>query len=670
MRREILLLIVVILLVSNISSEIIIDPLQKVYNLEDSFPVKLKIKTTNDVYDFFQVYLLCNSKESEFYKEYLILASGEERIISPSLKLTKEMIESQGICKIKAAFNGDYILTDEFKVSDLIKINLTYDKIEFAPEERILIYGEAIKENGNPANGFVEIKIQRQNSSPMEIQETVNNGLFFLNFTMPKETKSGPYSITLKIYEKDSSAKITNSGTQTHIFVITQVPSFLEISFENKTIEPGTDLKVKAILKDQAGDIISSRAVITIKNPEGKILKQEETQTDEYLQYFIDYDEPAKDWSIFAVSNQISKEEIFSIQEKEDVKIELINNTIILTNIGNIPYNKTVLIKINNETITGNQILSGKTIEVKEQNLMEAVGFMRNPLIWIFIIAVLGFGGFIFLKRSNKDNFGREVESIKTKSSGDNISRMDFKPRQTSSEQPVQNQRIKTVIEPEKEQIQPRKINPQDMMSQGLIIDSKIREAVLSSSISGAKQESSIICLKIKNADEINGGIKETIQKIISLSEERKAVLYNNKEYLFFILSPSITRNLRNERTALDISKIIKETLEDHNKRFREKINYGISLNIGDIVAAKEKDTLKFMGLGNLIVLAKKIASLSDGEILLSESINYRLMSDVKTEKRIQDGVTFYIIRQIKQSSEENKKFISNFVKRFRENKY
>jgi len=45
-------------------------------------------------------------------------------------------------------------------------------------------------------------------------------------------------------------------------------------------------------------------------------------------------------------------------------------------------------------------------------------------------------------------------------------------------------------------------------------------------------------------------------------------------------------------------------------------------------------------------------------------------MSDVKTEKKVQDGVTFYIIRQIKQSSEENKKFISNFVKRFRDNKY
>jgi hypothetical protein len=77
------------------------------------------------------------------------------------------------------------------------------------------------------------------------------------------------------------------------------------------------------------------------------------------------------------------------------------------------------------------------------------------------------------------------------------------------------------------------------------------------------------------------------------------------------------------------------------------------------------------MGLGNVIILAKKIATISQNDILISEAINYRLMSFLKTEKKFKDGVTFYVIREMKQQpSEENKKFLSGFVKRYKENRY
>ena len=102
----------------------------------------------------------------------------------------------------------------------------------------------------------------------------------------------------------------------------------------------------------------------------------------------------------------------------------------------------------------------------------------------------------------------------------------------------------------------------------------------------------------------------------------------------------------------------------EHNKTSNQKIDFGISLNYGSIIAKQEGDSLKFMSIGTLITAAKKIASLAKREILLSEKINEKLRSYIKTEKQMRDKVPVYKITQIKREDEESKKFIRNFLKR------
>ena len=96
----------------------------------------------------------------------------------------------------------------------------------------------------------------------------------------------------------------------------------------------------------------------------------------------------------------------------------------------------------------------------------------------------------------------------------------------------------------------------------------------------------------------------------------------------------------------------------------RTKIDFGISLNYGTIVAKKEKDSLKFMSMGTLITGAKKIASIAKNEILMGEKIKEKLMADVKTEKQIRENVQVFLIKEVKREKEENKKFLGNFVRR------
>jgi len=426
-----------ILLTTLISAEIIISQQNNLYNLGDSFSVPTTIKTNNNIIGFFQMFLLCNNQLQEFYKEYVILSAGEEKNIDPTILLVESLTGGlSGICKIKATLGGEYVLSNEFSISNLLFIELTPDKVEFAPEETITIEGIATKENGEIVDGFIEINIVSQNISFLD---TVNNGLFSVSFSMPKDTPARQYLLNSKVYEKDQEGNITNQGFIDYTIRITQVPTSLEIAYEEPYVEPGTPVRVRAILHDQTGEKIESVAIITIKNADNAIMEQVEKLTDKFLEFPIAYNEPPSKWSVFAISNGLTAESAFSIKEKEKITLELVNKTLILRNVGNVLYNKTILVKIGDESLNINAFLevdeakkytltapdgeynievitdgesrlsdsvflTGKVINIKEtsRGIIEVV---RKPYIWIFIIAIFGFVAFMVARKGYKKSF-------------------------------------------------------------------------------------------------------------------------------------------------------------------------------------------------------------------------------------------------------------------------
>ena len=74
------------------------------------------------------------------------------------------------------------------------------------------------------------------------------------------------------------------------------------------------------------------------------------------------------------------------------------------------------------------------------------------------------------------------------------------------------------------------------------------------------------------------------------------------------------------------------------------------------------------MSMGNFISGAKKTSSVSKGSILFSKEVSDQLRAQIKAEPvKDQEGV--YHIKEIKTYSEENKKFIENFVKKLNADK-
>jgi len=656
MKRGVIILILIICLSSFISADIIFTQQTKsVYNLGDTVHVPVTIKTLTDVNGLFQMDLICNGTAINFYKNGVNLISGEEKNFDSSLVLIKGIIGSnKGACKIKAILGMDYALSNDFKISDSLSISGSLTKKEFDSGESISVTGKVTRETGENSNGFIDASLLTNNVNQNITQfGTINLGTFSTNISLPSTLKAGNYILRLRAYEKNSDGIITNNGFADYNISVRQVPTNLELIMEDKYVMPGTSIKVKIILHDQTGESINSMAFITIKDQNDKILEQDEIQTNQFLEYPIRTNEPPAQWKVFGVSNQLTAEDEFQIKVNENVDIQVVNKTILITNIGNVQYNKTLLVNVGGtplnipvrlsvgeskkyilsapdgeykvdvktgaEEVSNTMSLTGGAVGVKEVHIGH-----YTVLAWILMILILGFIAFtIFRKIYKKPFFGHITSKKKDK-----------------KEMPMlrDNSIMRTT-----------------------------NKAELSLSIKGEKQEASVICLKIKNLREMKsrkGSPAESIQKAMDLAEENKAVSYENQDYLFFIFAPTKTRTFKNEKTALEIAEKIQGLLTEHNKMFNQKMEFGISLNYGTIVAKLENGIFKFMSMGTLITFAKKIASLSRGEVLLGEKMNDLLRLNIRTEKHVREGVSVFSVKEIKRENEEAKKFIEGFMKR------
>jgi hypothetical protein len=635
------------------------------------------------------MYLLCGSKQIPFYMNGINLVAGGESTMDASLILTKDILgDTTGICKIKATLPTEYALTDDFKISNLITIQPNTDQTEFNPGQNILIFGDATKENGQPANGFIDLNIATDNSSNGITQRgTMNNGMYSMNITLPPNMKAGKYLVTLNSYEMTADNSKTNKGFINYNIAIKQVPTSLELLFETNNVAPGTNVSVKAILHDQTGDKIDSTAIITIKKgtTEGVIVEgPSENPTDTYVELPIAYNEPPANWTVFAMSGQLTAESHFVITENKEIKAEMINETLVITNIGNIPYNDTIAIKIGNSsqpfnlslgvdeskkialdasegehelevinekgesifkdtiTITKSR-LTGNAIQIRDASETSVGNFFSRPIVWIFIILVLLGIAFIIIRRRRKKN---QYGSTKT---GTGIGGGLFKKKIN------QQSEVKNI--------------PWENRAIPLSKESKLEtknKASLSLSIKGNKQDVSIVNVMIKNLGEVQekrGNPEEPLQKIIYAAENKKAFVYENQNNLFFILTPSKTRTLRNENAALEIAQTAQEILSGHNKITKYRLNFGISIEYGSILEKIENGIMEFMSLGNLMSNSKKIASASQGEVLMGEKIKEKL-TNVRTEKQDNGRIVSYKIKDIKYHDEEHSRFIKSFIKK------
>jgi len=668
------ILLFVFLLLPLISAEIIINQQpEEIYNLGDTISVPVTISTKTEKSDFLNMELICEDTTKNFPQGIISLEKDGIESRNLILPLEKKFIDDlKGKCSIKVLFGGKSTSTKDFKISDKITVNAEISATEINPNGSILIEGQAIREDGNPIVGFIKVSVNYGNKTLLTQSEKVNKEFFSINIDIPENMAAGAYILKMNVYELDTEGQTTNEGFLNRNIRIKQVPTSLEIIFDEKKVEPGTNLRVKTILHDQTGEEIPSTATLTIKNRRNKIAEQKEVETGEFIEFWISKNELPGEWKVTSECEEFNAESVFEIIKKEDISIEIINRTLTITNTGNIPYNKTALVKLGDETlridvyldlgesqiyrlsapdghyevevtsgdysVSKEVALTGKVTDIKR--VSGKISVIENPIVWIFITLLLGFVTFIVFKRGYQRTF---VGYIKSKVRKKGKKGTGTKTKESAFAKPFQSSKKALVKSGNK--------------------------AEFSLSIKGEKQNVNVIALNIKNIKDIQtkkSNAKETIQKIVDFAESQKAVTYESNNILFFIISSIKTRTFKNEPATIKIAQKTNEILSHHNRMFKQKIDFGISLNYGTIVAKQDRESgvFKFMSLGALMTAAKKISSIAENDILISEKMNDHLRSYIKTEKHEKGGMAVFSIKEIKTGNEDYKKFIRRFLER------
>ncbi|MBM3234348.1 hypothetical protein FJZ19_04630 [Candidatus Pacearchaeota archaeon] len=635
MRKKIFILLVfaAILNMSMISAEIMLSQPKSIYNMGDMLDISATIKANTNIDGSVSLTLICGNLQYEFYREPLSLTSGEQKKIDKKLLLTDNFINGmRGDCRIKAKYGDESQETQTFQITSRIDLSLNFNTLNAKPGDKIAVKGNAIKANSELVEGFLEIEIE---NTDIKLTRTISKGNFQFNFSFPENIKSGNYRINVKAYEK-SGQGITNEGTESNIINLRQEPSKIDIVIDKQSAKPEETIKFKPLIYDRAGENIQGDVKVKVMDGFEEVYYNKLVKTGEEIEFGLDNNASSGYWKIEASALGIEAKRLFYVEEVEKAKFEIINDTLIITNIGNAPYRKAVQIAIGDEVdikemdlevgeskrfrLTapdGNYKVS--VTDGKESLVLNGVGLTGNvigvldikqqlsminkyPIVWLFLIIVFGLFVFMMFERV-----------VKKKSYGYAVS---------TSKKPVMN-----------------------------IGD---KEAEHSLVMHGNKENASVLVIKMKNSVG-----KESIEQATENIRKNKGSLYKSGDDIIGIFAPSLTKSFNNELIAVKVAGAIASHFNEHNRRFKDKIDFGIGVHSGELVTRMENEKLKFSTLGNTFNLAKKIAEKAKNDVLLSNEANSRVMNEVKTDKQGE----YYSIKKIV-DREQHKAFIDSFLKR------
>ncbi len=643
---------------------------QEVYNLGDRIDVGFG---TDGTPGWLQIDLMCGNLSRMVDFRYL---DEEEVESSLNIPLTNNFLRNlKGDCSLKMTFEDEVKESLGFKISNEVITEISFNQNSFNPNETLIYTGSVRKPNGEDVVGFAEVSF---NGVELESVVPVNGDSFSGEIFIPGNIASGNYAVETFVYEKDKNEEVTNFGFSNASVTVLQQPKSLEVEVSN-SITPGENLEFSAILFDQAGYNIDAVPVeFEIYNVEGERVLNVLGETGTSSSYSIRKNAPYGYWNVSANAKELSDLKNFYVDKYQEAEFELVNNTLKITNIGNINYDKHVEIGVGNQTevknlnlslgesaefklsapdgeyeinvkdgvssITGNVVLTGDAISIEPVRRGVLGWLSGNFFAWIFIILVFGLFILLTYRKVVQKKFVLNFDSLK------------FGKKNKEEGKPTSMKVSKGGV---------LKVGSDGKKSS---VDNVGYEASSSLVIDGQKQNAGILALKIKNHSELDkvkgSNAHEAINKVVDKISHNGGKVYRANDYIVGIFSPSITKTFDNSLNAIKTGKEISDIFAEHNKKYSHKIKYGIGVNEGEIVTKKDNGKFLFTPLRNVLSQSKMIADISEGGVLMSESSQKKVMSKVKAiPNQSQRGIKTFAIGEIN-DNRENQQFIEEFLKR------
>jgi hypothetical protein len=666
-----ILSLTLLLVINLVTAQIIITQPSPVYNYGDNFDVQIIVKGAVGETQPFSLDLVCEGESKNLMEISQLWLKDGEKTIDYSFLLSKSYLKNMnGDCVISSTYGTEKQQTSKFFVSDNINIITNQVNITVNPGEKIIIEGTAIKENSVNVNGFVDLTLQ---NTTISNSASVDNGIFSITLEIPSNIKSGKYTAIVYVYEKQNN-EITNYGYINSLVTIKQIPKSIDIEINKQEIFPNENITFFTTILDQANDKIEDKVTIKVYDKNNEIIYQRLINSgEEIILTFLNNQSPG-DYKIEAKALELSTDKGFNIKNYEKLSIRLDNPILNIKNIGNILFNKSIQIEIGEEarildinleigeeknftiyapkgeyniTITDgyesfiatNVALTGAAISIEE--VKQVISWKNYTLVWIFLILILVLFIVVLMKRIRKNSYSQPKINFKERGGVEKIKANETKMSETRKVFPI-----------------PEHIDQKFLGIHAI-------QAQYEVELKGKDENVAVLSIKFDNPEKVSRLNKETFGKIINEIKDSKGAVYQSNTYLLSIYTSVNTRSFENEKIALKTAEKISLIIREHNKKFKEIINAGIGIHSGKMIIRKE-DKIKFSPLGNVLTLTKRLSDASlkkEGILLLSEDIFKKMMSILKAERKVIDGIVAYSLEK-SVIREDNAKFIQGFMKR------
>lgn len=625
-------------LTSYVSASIGIGQPEKLYNAGDSFSTKFNISSSSAKSDFLSQKIVCGNGEVEIFKNPYSIKAGEMKSGEISFDFDKFLIDDLlGNCYLSIEFGGEKTNSQDFKLSREINVSAELNKTLFNPLEKVLINGIGIKENGKYPSGNASLDISAMG---IYLSKTLNAGKFSFEFEIPEDAKAIEYSGEIRIDEKDEYGNIINSGNYPISIKVNQIAKSLDVAVSGKNIQPGEDFSFTPIIEDQAGDVFNGQTKAGLYSPSGKIYYETNAESNKASTYNFNSSSSAGNWVLKVIYGELSTEKSIEIIAKENISFNLVNETLYISNLGNMNYDKEISVKIgevqqnlrvaldigqsktyklyakngvyeislveeNKNYALGEAYLTGNAVKIKEGSQFFR---LNNSYLWVLLIILLISAGVYYYRKGIKREYVGKHSS--------------FLPQPKF-----------TKLDMDKVKIQ--------------------NESV--------KRDCTVVALKIKNAAHLRNSANnalETIDKALSEGNSINGKIKIDGDYQIIMFAQpksGLDKSVDAVKAAIKIQNVLKE----YNLNYSGKIDFGIGINYGNLIIENKEGKLNFISTDNTISLAKRIAQEANESILLSDKIRTKIISGIKSER---EGEFWKISRVVNRSQHSD--FINNFKKK------
>lgn len=666
------LVISVIFAIHAASAYILLSQPSSSYNLGNAFSSNITLNPSSDTNGFLTADIICDNGNVNVYKNFFNVQAYKQSSISLSVSLDSSLTGNlNGNCYLDAKFGSDESKSQVFHLLSQINVALNVSSVAVSPGQAVTVFGSAIRADGSNANGLADISLQ---GTSLNATAIVSNGQFSSTISIPENAASGYHYLSASVYETSYNGQVSNQGYSSIPVDINPVVENAYFSLAAPSISPDSELSYTPALVDQTGAIVNELSVpVSIYDSKGNLYEQDMAVSGESNTLQIPYDALPGQWTIRLSYNGTTAKSIFNVSELRLAGFSLENQTLVIKNKGNIPYNGDVNVSIGqtnyklnvhldvdeakyfklsapngnyeisvsdnqNSAELGNSYLTGNAISVKEVGTSSLASQAGLWVLFVVIILLLAVAVYYYRRYRSRTYF------LPSNLTG---SRPKFIPIDEKSFPSKE-------IDKEARKVRLERYSPES--------------SALPAELNGNKEDVTVIVLKIKNAARLRDSQSSaflTIEHLLQKARTEKAKVYDQGLFKIIIFSPRLTQktDLENYTEAVKMASHIDSALKEFNKKYAIKIDYGIGGHVGQMFLEFIEGKVKFTSAGNATVVAKNAAEKANNEVLISSLLHRKVYNILKTE---QTPYGLYRVNSIIDRSGHSQ-FIQKFMKKSKE---